>query len=147
MGKPHSLDNIRDENFQENILSCLGVRTYNLSDQNDKVDTRSCGIGRSGLVIQTDGKLVTCPALMDFVVGDVNHQDLKDIWCFSQALQNIRQKKLSEFTVCGQCPARYSCGGGCRAKAYHYYGDLWYNDPISCIQYGVSFNELGTVAV
>ena len=123
-GKPHSLKHIQDSKFKKEIINCLGGRTCQSINADKNVDPRFCSIGSAGLVITPDGKVITCPALMEFPVGDIRYQKLKDIWCLSKRLSEIREKTLSEFTYCKECPARFDCGGGCRAKAYHYHGDL-----------------------
>lgn len=113
-------------------------RIKNTSGQIEGEVRRYCGIGRSGLVLQPNGDAITCPALPNHIVGNVNFNTLKEIWLNSVLLNEIREKNLNDFKFCSKCMVKADCGGSCRAKAYHYSGDIWGRDPIACIQYGMT---------
>lgn len=134
-------DEITKKAFQKKIIACLGdIKPFKESIKLNDGGNRFCGIGRSGLVILPNGEVITCPALSSLNVGNVNFESLEEIWVNSESLKMIREKELNEFKHCRECNVRSDCGGACRAKAYHYEGDLWGRDPIACIQYGVRYN-------
>jgi len=85
-----------------------------------------CGAGRIYAAIQPDGKVTPC-VFMPIVVGDLRKQTFKDIWENSEVMLKLRDKDLIK-PPCGECPYRYVCGG-CRARAYSYYGDYLAPDP------------------
>jgi len=85
-----------------------------------------CGAGRIYAAIQPDGKVTPC-VFMPIVVGDLRKQTFKEIWENSEVMLKLRDKDLIK-PPCGECPYRYVCGG-CRARAYSYYGDYLAPDP------------------
>jgi len=67
---------------------------------------------------------------MPIRVGNVREQPFMDIWHTSPVLAELRDReRLAE--GCGSCENRYICGG-CRARAWAYFGDLTAPDP-GCI--------------
>ena len=85
-----------------------------------------CGAGRIYAAIQPDGKVTPC-VFMPIVVGDLRKQTFKEVWENSEVMLKLRDKDLIK-PPCGECPYRYICGG-CRARAYSYYGDYLAPDP------------------
>ncbi|RLI42666.1 radical SAM/SPASM domain-containing protein [Candidatus Bathyarchaeota archaeon] len=85
-----------------------------------------CGAGRIYAAIQPDGKVTPC-VFMPIIVGDLRKQTFKDIWENNEVMLRLRDKDLIK-PPCGECPYRYICGG-CRARAYSYYGDYLAPDP------------------
>lgn len=143
-GISHSICSIADANFKRRVVACLGFDSKSFNHIDSENSVRYCGIGQNGLVLQPEGTVLTCPALAAFPVGNIHQQSLASIWCSSPELLEIRNKTLSDFPFCSICTESAKCGGGCRAKAYHYYGSLWYPDPISCIQHGVELRIKST---
>lgn len=83
-----------------------------------------CGCGRAYCAIQPNGVVTPC-VFLPLPVGDLRKQRLADIWDHSPVLQQLRDRNnLKEH--CGRCDYREVCGG-CRARAYGYFGD--YNAP------------------
>ena len=66
---------------------------------------------------------------MPIKIGNIRKQSLKDIWKNHPLLKKMRDR--DRFRGCGKCEYRYICGG-CRARAYGYYGDVAGPDP-GCI--------------
>jgi radical SAM protein with 4Fe4S-binding SPASM domain len=89
-----------------------------------------CGAGRLYCAIQPNGLITPC-VFMPIVVGDLRKQSLKDIWLNSEVMDSLRDRDNLKGR-CGHCTYKYICGG-CRARAYAYYGDYLAPDP-GCIR-------------
>ncbi len=76
--------------------------------------------------IDSDGSIQPCN-LMKLKVGNILHQEFKDIWDSSEIIADLldREKLTGK---CGNCNYKYSCGG-CRARAFAYYNDYHAEDP------------------
>jgi radical SAM protein with 4Fe4S-binding SPASM domain len=85
-----------------------------------------CGAGRIYMAIQPDGTVTPC-VFMPIPVGNLRGEKLKDIWENSKVINDLEDKDLLK-EPCGSCEYRYVCGG-CRARAYAYYGDYLAPDP------------------
>jgi len=97
-----------------------------------------CGVGRAYCAIQPDGIVTPC-VYMPIVVGDLKKQSFKEIWTTSKVLEELRSREdLKE--RCGICEYRPACGG-CRARAYAYFGDYKAPDP-GCINNKDAFLQL-----
>ncbi|TKJ47947.1 radical SAM protein [Candidatus Aerophobetes bacterium Ae_b3a] len=97
-----------------------------------------CGVGRAYCAIQPDGIVTPC-VYMPIEVGDLKKQTFKEIWNNSSVLEELRSREdLKEH--CGICEHRAACGG-CRARAYAYFGDLKAPDP-GCINNHKAFLQL-----
>ncbi len=97
-----------------------------------------CGAGRIYAGIQPNGIVIPC-VFMPIPVGNVRKTSFWEIWEHSSLLNDLRDKdKLKGF--CGRCPYRYVCGG-CRARAYGYFGDPLAPDP-GCILNSSYWEEL-----
>ncbi len=88
-----------------------------------------CGAGRIYAAIQPNGDVSPC-VFMPVRVGNLRRESFAEIWVKNPLLNMLRDRsKLKGF--CGKCPYRNVCGG-CRARAYAYYGDPLAPDP-GCI--------------
>ncbi len=88
-----------------------------------------CGAGRIYAALQPDGTLSPC-VFMPIPLGNLRERSFESIWRTHPLLLDLRDKdKLRG--ICGKCPYRYVCGG-CRARAYSYFGDPLAPDP-GCI--------------
>ena len=88
-----------------------------------------CGVGRAYCAIQPDGIVTPC-VFMPIPVGDLKEKKFADIWNDSPILKEIRTREDLK-GHCGRCEYRSTCGG-CRARAYAYFGDHKGPDP-GCI--------------
>ena len=88
----------------------------------------SCGVGKDIISVQSNGDVHPCHMFFGdkFKMGNI----------FKESLDNILNNYDSEiFNVdnieeCKNCQYRYLCGGGCRYRAYAYYGKLGKRDPL-----------------
>ncbi len=86
---------------------------------------KGCLAGTSYCIVNPVGKVQPC-AYLEIEAGQVKEQSFKDIWQNSPVLQRLRQEKLAG--GCGECQYQGICGG-CRARAYYYYGDYMAEEP------------------
>ncbi len=99
-----------------------------------------CGAGRIYAAIQPNGDLTPC-VFLPIKVGNLREKSFSEIWENSPLLRDLRDRsKLKGF--CGKCPYKYVCGG-CRARAYAYYGDPLAPDP-GCILNKAEWEKLAS---
>lgn len=84
------------------------------------------------------GDLTPC-VFFPHVLGNIFKDDLDMLWQKDHSLQQLRDREQLK-GHCGQCEYRYVCGG-CRARAYGYFGDYTRPDP-GCILNRSACDEL-----
>lgn len=85
-----------------------------------------CGAGRLYMALQPNGDLTPC-VFIPIKIGNILVDDFVDLWWNSEVLNKLRDRKSFK-GYCGRCPWREVCGG-CRARAYAYFGDVQEADP------------------
>lgn len=102
-----------------------------------------CGIGTSMVTIKANGNVVLCPVLSgpEETAGNVLNTPLKEIWSTNTLFQSFRDCNLDDM-VCGECPSKMECRGGCKARALHYYKDVCMPDPWMCATRGKKWPKL-----
>ena len=85
-----------------------------------------CGAGRIYLAVQPNGDVTPC-VFLPIKVGNLRKDKLRDIWEHNKVVNDLKDKDLLK-PPCGECEYRYICGG-CRARAYAYFGDYLAHDP------------------
>lgn len=88
-----------------------------------------CGSGRMYCALQPNGIITPC-VFMPIEVGDVRSEKLIDIWQNAPLFKVLRDRDNLEEN-CKVCKYRDICGG-CRARAYAYFGRVTAPDP-GCI--------------
>ncbi|MEM2909758.1 MAG: radical SAM protein [Nitrososphaerota archaeon] len=89
-----------------------------------------CGAGRVYAAISPEGDVQPC-VFMPIKLGNLRHEKFEEIWLNSSILNELRDRsKLKD--GCGTCLYKFVCGG-CRARAYGYFGDYLMPDP-GCIK-------------
>lgn len=91
-----------------------------------------CGCGRVYCTVQHNGIVTPC-VYMPIPVGDIRKERFVDIWN-NAALFDVFKDRDDRTGHCLSCDYKVQCGG-CRARAYAYYGDVKASDP------GCKFNE------
>ncbi len=127
--------------------SFVPTHFYNPSYENDKIGQLAefvggCGAGRFYMAIEPNGDMYPCvflPHDPPLYLGNLVRDDFDQIWKKNEVLQVLRNKDLLEGS-CGKCENRYICGG-CRSRAYAYFGDLKAPDP-GCVNNMAYWNEL-----
>ncbi|MGQ9532590.1 MAG: radical SAM protein [Desulfotomaculales bacterium] len=89
-----------------------------------------CGVGRAYLALQPDGRVTPCVYMPDITLGHVREKPLLAIWHTNALLPYLAERRDLK-GHCGVCDYREVCGG-CRARAYAYFGDFKAPDP-GCI--------------
>lgn len=100
-----------------------------------------CGAGRFYMAMRANGDLQPC-VFFPLKVGNIKEDDFEHLWRHHRVLKELRNKDT--LTKCGKCSYRYYCGG-CRARAYSYFGDYTAPDP-GCINNRQEFAEVETLA-
>ncbi len=88
-----------------------------------------CGAGRCYCAIEPNGDVLPC-VFMPIKVGNIREKSFLEIWRESPVLKDLRDRSRLK-GHCSECEYRYVCGG-CRARAYGYFGDYHMPDP-GCI--------------
>ncbi len=88
-----------------------------------------CGAGRFYFAIKPNGDIQPC-VFFPVRLGNIKTSDLEEMWRTNKILLELRDKDLLKGS-CGICQFRHNCGG-CRARAYAYFGDHLAPDP-GCI--------------
>lgn len=87
-----------------------------------------CGAGRLYCGLEPNGDITPC-VFIPIKIGNIRKERLRDVWHSSEVLHRLRDREAIK--GCKECKYIYICGG-CRARAYGYYGDLQAPDP-GCI--------------
>lgn len=89
-----------------------------------------CGAGCDYLAITPQGDIYPCHQF----VGNTQYKlgDLDTGIVNSQKIQLFSEASLITKEDCNNCWAKYYCGGGCLANAYHSNGDVKIPDKIGC---------------
>jgi len=88
-----------------------------------------CGAGRLYCSIEPDGNVQPC-VFLPVTVGNVREKPFLEIWRNAAVLRQLRDRS-SLSGHCAICGSKQVCGG-CRARAWAYFGDLNAPDP-GCI--------------
>ncbi len=88
-----------------------------------------CGAGRIYCSVEHNGDIQPC-VFLPIKVGNVLEDGFANVWKNSEVLNALRDRDAENYAG-HTCPFRYICGG-CRARAYAYYGDILAPDP-GCI--------------
>lgn len=89
-----------------------------------------CGAGTEGFCINPYGVVNICTALQ-YPIGDVNKQSIRNIWNHSQALKDFRKLKWEDVRDCKGCPIDKYCIF-CPGTALSETGDMLKKVPYAC---------------
>jgi len=93
----------------------LGLKRYPVA----ALKGNNCGIGEDSLTITSEGNIIPCPPLNrePFILGNIFHDKLQNIWSNSKMLKQIRNIDMSKNKKCRTCKHWEYCKGGCRISA------------------------------
>ena len=97
-----------------------------------------CGAGRFYMAIRANGNIEPC-VFFPLTVGNVRKDDLNELWKNCEVFTDLRNKDILQGN-CGSCEFRYHCGG-CRARAYNYFGNYLAPDP-GCVRNQAVYDEM-----
>ncbi len=89
-----------------------------------------CGAGRFYCAISPEGNVQPC-VFLPIIVGTLKTEKFEDIWLTSPVFNALRDRAALKGR-CGGCEFKFVCGG-CRARAFSYFGDYLMSDP-GCIR-------------
>jgi SynChlorMet cassette radical SAM/SPASM protein ScmE len=87
--------------------------------------------------VRADGVIVPCLHLSHIELGQINKDDLKDIWQSHKELKRLRERHnipLSDFEFCKGCDYIDCCTGNCPALAYTIVGKEDRPSPDACLR-------------
>lgn len=87
----------------------------------------ACGCVFDKLAVKSNGNIVPCVLLGDFVLGNINSDSLLTIFYRNKFLEKMRSRRsisLNEFEYCRECDFISECTGGCPASTYFESGFL-----------------------
>jgi len=101
---------------------------------------QNCDAGFEMAAIRSDGKVAPCYTMLDYVVGDILDESLRDIWKYSDKLWDFRKMhdiSLDDIEPCNHCIYKGMCNAGCRAAAYYHSGKTRFDayDPGGCYRF------------
>lgn len=122
-------------NNNENDSDMVPTHFYNPEYSNPMVAQLAdfiggCGAGRFYMNIEPNGDMFPCvffPHKDDVKMGNIITDDFEYLWKNNNILKQLRNKEILK-GHCGDCDSRNICGG-CRARAYNYFGDILAPDP------------------
>ena len=97
----------------------------------------ACGCVMNKIAVRADGAIVPCTMLSHMKIGQINKDDLKDIWQNHPEMKKIRQRRnipLSDFEFCKGCEYSNSCTGNCPGLAYTITGKVNHPSPDACLR-------------
>lgn len=89
-----------------------------------------CGAGRFYISMEPNGDIYPCvffPHDKEVKLGNIKEDTLENLWIDNPLLKEFRDKDMLD-NHCGSCESKYICGG-CRARAYNYFGKITAPDP------------------
>ncbi len=90
-----------------------------------------CGVGRAYIALQPDGTITPCVYMPEVEIGNIKRDRILDIWQNNDLIASLASHDSLKGS-CGKCEHKVVCGG-CRARAYSYFGDFHGPDP-GCIK-------------
>lgn len=110
-----------------------------------------CGGPMDKLAVRADGVIIPCQQLSHIELGQINRDDLKDVWQHNPDLIKLRERNkisLKQFDYCRDCVYVSYCTGNCPALAYTLTGDPYQPSPDACLrrylEEGGSLSELSS---
>lgn len=137
------------ESVQSRETSVIPTHFYNPEYEDSHVMQLAefvggCGAGRFYMSVEPNGDLYPCvffPHEEELLLGNLLEDNFEDIWKRNRLLEDLRNKNILD-DHCGHCESKNICGG-CRARAYSYFGDVLAPDP-GCINNKTVWDELKT---
>ncbi len=97
----------------------------------------ACGCVMNKIAVRADGVIVPCTMLSHMEIGQINRDDLKDIWQNHPEIKKIRQRRhipLNDYEFCKGCEFINYCTGNCPGLAYTITGKVNHPSPDACLR-------------
>lgn len=89
---------------------------------------RRCLAGKSYFAIKSNGDIVGCKLLPEYIEGNVKRESVKEVWLNRNSFSRFRQFLIKD-ERCSVCKYFKMCNGGCRVTAQNLCGDFSARDP------------------
>jgi radical SAM protein with 4Fe4S-binding SPASM domain len=117
---------LREFSFNQLARGAMNLLPYGRIQAGAAFFSRGCSAGITLLSFDPDGSVRPCD-MLPFKIGNIREKSLMEIWTKNPVLIRLRNRENIR-GWCGHCSIRDICGG-CRARAYTYFGDLFGSDP------------------
>lgn len=105
----------KDINYQERLAQ---PPMSSQSTKEQRAQSAICGAGVSSACINCSGDIFPCAGWQKYVIGNVRHQKIKDVWINSEKVRYLRDLRWSAFPKCLDCEASDYCAL-CLARNYN----------------------------
>jgi radical SAM protein with 4Fe4S-binding SPASM domain len=117
---------LKEFSFNQLARGAMNLLPYGRIQAGAAFFSRGCSAGITLLSVDPDGSIRPCD-MLPFKIGNIREKSLMEIWTGNHVLIKLRNRENIQ-GWCGHCSIRNICGG-CRARAYTYFGDLFGPDP------------------
>jgi len=117
---------LREFSFNQLARGAMNLLPYGRIQAGAAFFSKGCSAGITLLSVDPDGSIRPCD-MLPFKIGNIREKSLMEIWTKNPVLIKLRNRENIR-GWCGHCSIRDICGG-CRARAYTYFGDLFGPDP------------------
>ena len=97
----------------------------------------ACGCVMDKIAVRADGSIVPCTMLSHIELGQINRDDLKQIWQNHPEMKKVRERQnipLNDFEFCQGCEYTNFCTGNCPGLAYTITGRVNHPSPDACLR-------------
>lgn len=97
----------------------------------------ACGCVMDKIAVRADGTIVPCTMLSHMELGQINRDDLKQIWQNHPEMKKVRERRnipLNDFEFCAGCEYINFCTGNCPGLAYTITGEVNHPSPDACLR-------------
>ncbi|NIQ40423.1 MAG: radical SAM protein [Proteobacteria bacterium] len=112
---------LKEFSLNQLIIGTMNLLPYGRIQAGAAFFSRGCSAGITVLSVDPNGFVRPCD-MLPLKIGNIREKDLMEIWTQDPVLRALRDRKNLKGR-CGNCSARDICGG-CRARAYTYFGDV-----------------------
>jgi len=124
---PLVADRILNEfSFNQLVKGAMKLLPYGRIQAGAAFFSKGCSAGITLLSVDPDGSIRPCD-MLPLKIGNIREKTLAEVWTKNSVLIKLRNRE-NIGGWCGRCSIRDICGG-CRARAYTYFGDLFGPDP------------------
>ena len=121
---------LREFSFNELARGAMNLLPYGRIQAGAAFFSKGCSAGITLLSVDPDGSVRPCD-ILPLKIGNIREKSLMEIWTKNPVLTKLRNRANIR-GWCGRCSIRDICGG-CRARAYAYFGDLFGSD-LNCFR-------------
>ena len=133
-GDPSTLA-ITGEEYYEALKTSAGVRPLSYCESTLDASLHSqchkCAIGDGEFSISATGDVYPCQLLHtdEFYAGNVHEESITAIYYRSESIARCASLDVDTMEGCKDCPIKYICGGGCRARSFYEGGRIDASSP------------------